>query len=202
MAPVCRVSTPKQAKGNHTQEVGLRAAAAAQGCPVVEHGVEPVVGHPTGDEFLQYLSLVSRAAASYEDKQGLPTGTVVLLAESTTRFIRPTVYNEKRPNARPCSDHWATLHAATHNRTLATKLPPDEPDRSEQTSRGNPGRPPRRQEANTKDRFEKWWPVVQRLHRAGLTYREIEERTTAMGTRIPARTVGNWLCHFLAQSDD
>ncbi len=121
----------------------------------------------------------------------------ILLAESTSRFVRNRFYHsEHRPELRATDSNLRMLRIDTLGVRLMTLIDPDakfEQERSEQIKRGLWAKAPSRKSAPgaKKTRREKLLARVKELSELGWSSRDIENET-----HVPKTTVNRWLAHF------
>ena len=125
----------------------------------------------------------------------------VLLAESTSRFIRSQQYHSaKRPDAQPSDADLQHLRECTGGVRLVTVLPPDatpQQERAFATKRGQVakarkgGRPRKSKPGYKKLRRERELSRVHQLRHCGATITEIHIRTG-----IPRMTIFDWLRRY------
>ena len=127
----CRVSGgPQGTNGNNAdQEVEMRAAVEARGANVTS--VEHYIGRASGDAWHAWLCRVANKA----EREG-----AVLLAESTSRFVRHPEYHPKHnPHLAPGLQELSDLRWVCGDVTLVTLHDPDitwKDERALQSKRG------------------------------------------------------------------
>ena len=128
------------------------------------------------------------AAADYAREHG-----AILVAESTSRFIRSVDWTTTNQQARPTVQEFEQMAQACHGVLLATIHHPDiDPgeERSVQTQRGQQekGRKGGRPFKSKRSRREQLRPRVQELHEQGRSIRQISKLLN-----VPKTTVDEWV---------
>jgi hypothetical protein len=189
----CRVSTRQQdRRGNLAdQETNLRRIVSELGA-IVLHVVKHV-GSGTEPVWLIPAARLAKAAGA------------VLLAESTSRFIRhPGYHSSNWPTARARNYDLEDLQSWTDGVQLITVLPPDATSSDEtafQSKRGqelkeNAGGRPRKTQPRGKERRAAYVPLAVEMRKAEMTYRQIAAELNGIDDGFPDvshATMGNWL---------
>ena len=189
----CRVSHCNQGRKGHLedQENNLRQILKSTGVRIVSvfkkvaSGIDP--------------SWVFDAVQIAEKYQA------VLVAESTSRFIRhPGFHSKEEPDLQPRKSDLEKLRDWTSGISLFTALNPDaspEEEKSFQTNRGlefnsKRGGRPRKKNPLRRARKEAYLPIVLEQHESGMSYRQIANSLNSKDDEfkeISYSAIGNWI---------